>query len=386
MAHKKGFLSNFQSFDVYAKTKDDFRIKTISGAVVSLISMLIIFLLVLNEYSIYSTVKMVPELVVDKERMEKMKINIDITFPNAPCILLGLDIMDSTGEMQINSFQNVNKTRLLPSGLPNLNPKQFTPDPPKDKSGKAIEKYCGSCYGATPPESGCCNTCLEVNEAYQKMGWSFTKPKSMEQCIREKYVEQISDQVGEGCRFVGSVEINKVSGNFHIMAGETIKKNNAHAHVVHDYMPQVYDFTHKINSLSFGDTFENQKNPLDGVSKSTKIKKTQYQYFTKVVASEVRYLNGKVLTSNQYSVTEHEMSEAGDQDDHHSTIRPGLFCVFEISPMRIIYSESKRSLSSFISSVLAIVGSIFTVAGLLDSFIFRAERAITHKRQIGKLA
>ncbi len=42
------------------------------------------------------------------------------------------------------------------------------------------ETYCGDCYGGTS-ESGCCNTCEEVREAYIKKGWSFNAPDKVAQ-------------------------------------------------------------------------------------------------------------------------------------------------------------------------------------------------------------
>ncbi|OMJ23726.1 putative endoplasmic reticulum-Golgi intermediate compartment protein 3 [Smittium culicis] len=383
MAREKGIFSKIQAFDAYAKTMDDFKVRTISGAVVTVVSVLTVLILLISEYRNYKTVNMSSELIVDKQRMEKMKIQLDITFHKAPCALLGLDIMDSTGEHQINSFHNVVATRLLADGSVNKNPKEF-PDLEDEKSKDP--KYCGSCYGGVPPASGCCNTCAEVQKAYQKQAWSFVDPQKIEQCVRERYVEKIMSQEGEGCRLVGSVEINKVSGNFHVMAGETIKKNNMHAHIVHDYMPQNFDFSHTIHKLAFGEYLANIKNPLDGVSKMAETKNTKYQYFTKVVGTEARFLNGNKIDSNQFSVTEHSSGVPESKLSSHKSNNHGFFVIFEISPMRIILTEHSRSLSSFISTCLAIIGSIFTVAGLIDSFIFRAENAIAHKLQIGKQA
>ena len=45
----------------------------------------------------------------------------------------------------------------------------------------ADKTYCGKCYGGEPPESGCCNTCDDVKEAYVKKGWSFNNPEGVEQ-------------------------------------------------------------------------------------------------------------------------------------------------------------------------------------------------------------
>lgn len=37
-------------------------------------------------------------MVVDPGRKEKMRVNIDVTFPNAPCFIISLDVMDVAGE------------------------------------------------------------------------------------------------------------------------------------------------------------------------------------------------------------------------------------------------------------------------------------------------
>lgn len=44
-------------------------------------------------------------------------------------------------------------------------------------------RYCGSCYGAELSDSECCNTCAEVERAYQKRGWAFQGVNSVEQVI-----------------------------------------------------------------------------------------------------------------------------------------------------------------------------------------------------------
>lgn len=50
-----------------------------------------------------------------------------------------------------------------------------------NKTSSDNETYCGSCYGGVPPESGCCNTCEDVREAYIQKGWSFGDTDSIEQ-------------------------------------------------------------------------------------------------------------------------------------------------------------------------------------------------------------
>lgn len=52
---------------------------------VTLISAFIILLLVSTEFLDWTRSQMVPSLVVDKGRREKMQINVNVTFPNIPC-------------------------------------------------------------------------------------------------------------------------------------------------------------------------------------------------------------------------------------------------------------------------------------------------------------
>ncbi|KAJ1759439.1 ER-derived vesicles protein erv46 [Coemansia sp. RSA 1807] len=372
----------FQSLDAYAKTLDDFSIKTLTGGVLTVATALLIAVLVGLEFAAYRRVEQSAELVVDRSRSEKMLINLDITLPHAPCVLLGLDVLDSSGDTQINLFQHVTKMRLTSNGTEigaySTKAKAAVPPPATNADGAA---YCGSCYGGIEPEGGCCNTCDAVHQAYVRRGWAFTDPDAIEQCVREGYTARMRSMDGEGCHMHGFVEVGKAAGNLHILAGESIKLGGEHTHTVYDYMPRNYDMTHTIHRLAFGSEFSAQSSPLDGVGKTAQSKHAQFQYFTKIVGSEVRFLNGTVLRSNQYSATEFVR---GDARAAVSRRTPGLFVMFDISPMRVIYTEHQRSLGSFLTSVCAIVGGIFTVARLVDGVVFRAERVLKEKRQLGK--
>lgn len=41
------------------------------------------------------------------------------------------------------------------------------------------------------------------------------------QCQREGYVQRVKDEEGEGCNLQGSLEVNKVAGNFHFATGKS---------------------------------------------------------------------------------------------------------------------------------------------------------------------
>jgi hypothetical protein len=109
--------SRFTRLDAFTKTVEDARVRTTSGGVVTLSSILIILWLVWGEWAEYRRVVVRPELVVDKSRGEKMEIHLNITFPRIPCELLTLDVMDVSGEQQVGVMHGVNKVRLAEQSL-----------------------------------------------------------------------------------------------------------------------------------------------------------------------------------------------------------------------------------------------------------------------------
>ena len=62
----------------------------------------------------------------------------------------------------------------------------------------------------------------------------------------------------------------------------------------------------------------------------------------------------------------------------------GVFFNYDISPMLIINREERKSFTHFLTGVCAIVGGIFTVAGILDGFIYNAEKTLKKKVELGK--
>ncbi|KAF7732577.1 Endoplasmic reticulum-Golgi intermediate compartment protein 3 [Apophysomyces ossiformis] len=390
MARQGSLFVRFRPFDAYAKTLDDFRVKTTMGAFVTLSSVIIIAFLVLSELLAYRTPSWNPELVVDKSRKEKMMIGFNITFPKMPCHMLSLDVMDDSGEHITGYSHDVYKVRLDLSGVEIESEKANKLGDMTHGAAAALkaEDECGSCYGA---RDGCCNTCEEVRQAYIQNGWGFGDPDKIEQCVREGWRERIEKQSNEGCNLHGHLLVNKVRGNFHIAPGSAFQTSNMHIHDLQTFLAgapdgHTFDLSHRIHSLKFGpDTDDKNEvvaltNPLGGTEKTTNQVRTLYQYFLKIVSTELQPLSGPATFTNQYSVTQNERVL-----DEHTSGLPGVFFLMDISPMMIIYRESRPSLTSFVTGVFAIVGGIFTVAGLVDRVMYRAERSFRKKVELGKV-
>ncbi|KAI8143705.1 endoplasmic reticulum vesicle transporter-domain-containing protein [Fennellomyces sp. T-0311] len=401
MAKQGSLFLRFRQFDAYAKTLDDFRVKTTSGAAVTVISALIILYLVLSELVAYRTPQWQPELIVDKGRKEKMNIQFNITFPKMPCHMLSIDIMDDSGEHTTGYTHDVYKVRLDPMGvkIDTEKAKKLGDDTKGAELAlkKQDENECGSCFGARSLRpDGCCNTCDDIRQAYGAMGWGMGDKDKFEQCVRENWRDKIDNQANEGCNVHGQLSVNKVRGNFHIAPGQSFQQSNMHLHNLQSYFKGAedgsrYDLSHEIHHLKFGPDPNSAThvtnppstsavtNPLAGTQKKTSNANTVYHYFLKIVSTELLPLSGNPIYTNQYSVTQNERTLAEGTNG-----LPGVFFVMDISPMLIIYREERSSFASFLTGVCAIVGGIFTVAGLFDRVVYRAERALKKKRDLGK--
>ena len=54
------------------------------------------------------------------------------------------------------------------------------------------------------------------------------------------------------------------------------------------------------------------------------------------------------------------------------------------SPMMVQLTEHRRSFTHFLTGVCAIVGGVFTVAGMVDGMLYHSTRALRKKIDLGK--
>lgn len=393
--------NRFTRLDAFTKTVEDARVRTTSGGVITICSLLVIFYLVWAEWADYRRIVVKPELIVDKGRGEKMEIHMNITFPRMPCELLTLDVMDVSGEVQAGVMHGVSKVRLRNEAEGGGVIETKALELHKEEAAHMDPDYCGECYGAPAPtnakKEGCCNTCDEVRDAYASVSWSFGRGEGVEQCEREHYAEHLDEQRREGCRIEGGIRVNKVVGNFHFAPGKSFSNGNMHVHDLDNYFKDEggHSFTHTVHSLRFGPQLpdnilkrmsqgktvasssslwsNHHQNPLDGQRQTTDEKAFNFMYFVKVVSTaylplgwekHTKALNdaesewgfgafnnqgykGSIET-HQYSVTSHKRSLAGGSDageGHKERLHarggiPGVFFSYVSLKCSTFYSES----------------------------------------------
>lgn len=396
---------------------EDVKIKTRTGALLTFASFAIIAIATLIEFIDYRRIHLEPSIIVDRSRGEKLVVDMDITFPRVPCYLLSLDIMDISGEHQLDLSHDITKTRLDSSGnvVERIGGNQLQGEVQRALANKD-PNYCGSCYGGTPGPSGCCNSCEEVRESYVRKGWSFNNPDGIAQCVDEGWTEKIAQQNSEGCRISGMVRVNKVIGNFHFSHGKAFQNNFMHVQQLVPYLKDNnhHDFGHVIHKFQFeadyqgtspsdahtivGDLTRSLKkklnivNPLDGAIVHPEESDYMYQYFLKVVSTSFNLLSGGTINSHQYSVTQFERdikggNAPGKEGHGHFTSHgvaavPGVYINYEISPMKVIHTETRQSFAHFLTSTCAIVGGVLTVAGILDSVIFSSRKRLAGNKEV----
>ena len=93
--------------------------------------------------------------------------------------------------------------------------------------------------------------------------------------------------------------------------------------------------------------------------------------YSEVVPTVYNSLKGSMtIRSNQYSVTEHER-ELGHDAGHGV---PGVYFMYDMSPITVQYTERKQSVAHLLTSLLAILGGVFSIASLIDAGLHRLLR------------
>lgn len=79
--------------------------------------------------------------------------------------------------------------------------------------------------------------------------------------------------------------------------------------LVHDvlqYRTSDFDLSHKIRHLSFGTNIPGRTNPIDGTNHQTEKGARSIHYYLKIVPTTFEKRDGSILTTNQFSVSQHE--------------------------------------------------------------------------------
>ncbi|KAJ9551306.1 hypothetical protein OSB04_015351 [Centaurea solstitialis] len=186
----------------------------------------------------------------------------------------------------------------------------------------------------------------------------------------------------EGCRIEGFVWVKKVPGNLVISASSGS----------HSFDASLINMSHVISTFSFGSQITpimmsdmkrlvphlgGSHNRLDGQDYMTKPEvhaNVTIEHYLQVVKTEVLGLSNELIEDYEYTA-------------HTSWIQaqsiPAAKFHLEFSPLQVLITENPKSFSHFITNLCAIIGGVFTVAGILDSVLYNTYK-LAKKVELGK--
>ena len=187
---------SFKSVDLFKRLPKDLTEGTYSGAILSIIGLMVMISLIMFEVSAFFDERVTSVLKIEQvDPSTKMYINIDIDFPATPCDVISLDIQDEMGSHMVDVGDSLKKVRK------------------NTKKGKTdvVDSAIG---GGNRSGNSIVQRAIEAFEA------------------------------GEGCSLKGFISVNRVPGNFHI-------GSHAYSQLL-GMIGKGINLTHTINHLSFG--------------------------------------------------------------------------------------------------------------------------------------
>ncbi|XP_010500668.1 PREDICTED: protein disulfide-isomerase 5-3 [Camelina sativa] len=192
--------------------------------------------------------------------------------------------------------------------------------------------------------------------------------------------------VSGGCRVEGYVRAKKVPGELVISAHsgahsfDASQMNMSHivTHLTFGTMVSERLWTDMKRLLPYLGQSHDRLNGKSFINQRQLDANVTIEHYLQIVKTEV---------VSRRSGQEHSLIEEYEYTAHSSVARsyhyPEAKFHFELVPMQVLISENPKSFSHFITNVCAIIGGVFTVAGILDS-IFQNTVRMVKKIELGK--
>mmetsp|Transcript_21392 Transcript_21392/g.24597 ORF Transcript_21392/g.24597 Transcript_21392/m.24597 type:complete len:619 (+) Transcript_21392:81-1937(+) len=208
---------------------------------------------------------------------------------------------------------------------------------------------------------------------------------------------------GRGCQLSGHLLLDRVPGNFHILA------RSKH----HDLNPHLTNVSHIVNSLSIGspsasggsnryrnyqqalntndnsilpDTVHSKLTPMDGNVYTTYNLHESYHHYLKVVTTkQSSSLNSAASATNRDVASNTNLYQILPNTQlsyYKSDIVPEAKFVYDLSPISVNYRKESRQWYQYITSLFAIIGGVFTMVGMIESTIHSAVVKVKKSKKV----
>jgi len=188
---------------------------------------------------------------------------------------------------------------------------------------------------------------------------------------------------GVGCMVSGLLHVQRAPG---MLVMQAVSEG-------HDFNWETMDVSHTINHLSFGPFLSESAWTVlpphiaaavgtldDHKFSSDQHIPTTHEHYVKVVRHEVtppaRWRADPVI-SYGYVAHSNNIQKVGEV--------PTLRLNYDILPIVVQFSEKKQAFYHFITNLCAIIGGVFTVAGIVASVVDKGLASLKKKQELGKL-
>ena len=186
-----------------------------------------------------------------------------------------------------------------------------------------------------------------------------------------------------GCQLSGHLLLDRAPGNFHIQA------RSSH----HDLAAHMTNVSHVVHSLYFGDPMAQMRikngqahvprgffgkiTPMDGNVYPTYNLHEAYHHYLKVISTSV-----DDLKIGQRELKVYQVIENSQLSFYRSDIVPEAKFIFDLSPISVSYRSTRRHWYGYVTSIMAIIGGVFTVVGMVESSINTVVQTVHRRRRL----
>ncbi|KAL4806201.1 hypothetical protein BDV18DRAFT_160269 [Aspergillus unguis] len=348
-AEKSSLKGGLQTFDAFPKTKASYTTPSRRGGQWTVLILIICTVFSLTEFRTWLKGTESHHFTVEKGVSHDLQLNLDAVV-RMPCDTLHINIQDAAGD------------RVLASEMLQREPTNWKLWMDKRNSKHDYQTLSREDEGRLAAMEEDVHAKHVLGEVRRNNNKKFPKGPKMRR-----------GDTADSCRIYGSLEGNKVQGDFHI---------TARGHGYQDGMKHldhgVFNFSHMINELSFGPHYPTILNPLDKTIASTESHYYKYQYFLSVVPTIYarnqnirldalpasldkgsRY-NKNLIFTNQYAAT-----SSSDALPESPYLIPGIFFKYNIEPILLLISEERTGFLNLVIRLVNTVSGVIVTGGWL---------------------
>lgn len=383
---EKSALANLRTFDAFPKTKSTYTTTTSAGGLTTVILAALCILLTITELITWSHGTESHHFTVERGVSHELQLNLDIVVA-MHCSDLHVNVQDAAMD------------RIMAGDLLKKDDTLFSL---WDNSRKAKNRRSGqAAYMGTGPDSNRLNAADAARKRAEEedkhvahvLGHMRDNPsKKFEKTPRLKRWEN-----ADACRIYGSLEGNKVQGDFHITArGHGYLEYGGATHLQH----ADFNFSHQINELSFGPHYPSLLNPLDKTGDMTAAHFHKFQYFVSIVPTiftsrkvstasgaldprlvpqpptldmtprekldkegRVVHVPVKASKKDSRSIFTNQYAATSQSREVASNTIPGIFFKYDIEPILLIVSASNTSFLALCVRLVNVIAGVIVGGG-----------------------